>query len=68
MYMIKVITIMLLIILVALIGNYSYTTEIRCDEISCKRTKCFSDGQCGAYCKCFKVDPSKFWGQCLINY
>ena len=35
---------------------------------SCSTQECITDNQCGFYCTCFKVDPSKTHGQCLINY
>jgi len=35
---------------------------------SCSKQECITDNECGFYCKCFKVDPTKTHGQCLINY
>ena len=36
--------------------------------VSCSKQDCIIDNECGFYCKCFKVDPTKTHGQCLINY
>ena len=35
---------------------------------NCRTQECITENECGFYCKCFKVDPTKTHGQCLINY
>ncbi len=44
----------------------AFPTKGSCE--SCSVQACVNDNECGFYCKCFRVDPSKTHGQCLINY